>query len=297
MDQLKRSVIEALGGDRFLSRIGIVGPGRVGRAIGRLVADSADHTVVGLVGRTDVDGAAAFIGEGRSMQLSELVGATPDVLMVTVQDNVLRGVVAELAGMDLSGIEVIHCSGALSLDVLAPCRSAGACVGAIHPVCSFSTPERGIETFQGTPCVVEGDDTPTSEILFNAIGGTPVRMPSGGDKARYHAAIAIACNYLYTLHGAANELLQEVGFTSDVSDQLLKPIMNNTLENSFELGPKLALTGPVVRGDVDVVKAHIEALSSSTADLYRALGMATMALAGDRVPTEALQRLERLFRG
>ena len=278
-----------------MSSVGIVGPGRVGQTIGRLAAESSEHNVVGIVGRSDVDGASRFVGQGQPMLLQELVGVRPEVVLVTVQDSMLSGVVGELAGLDLTGVEVIHCSGALGADVLSPCLAVGAQIGAIHPVCSFSTPERGVETFLGTPCVVEGEQTPRAEQLMQDIGGKLVRMPTGGDKARYHAAIAIACNYLYTLHGTAHNLLRDVGFNEHESSQLLQPIMHNALANSFELGPKDALTGPVVRGDVDVVQAHLDALPRSPAEVYRALGLATAELAGDRVSVEALQQIRTVL--
>ena len=278
-----------------MSSVGIVGPGRVGQTIGRLAVESLEHNVVGIVGRSDVDRASSFVGQGQPMLLDELIGLRPEVVLVTVQDSMLSGIVGELAGLDLACVEVIHCSGALGVDVLSPCLAAGAQIGAIHPVCSFSTPERGFETFPGTPCVVEGDQTPRAEQLMQDIGGKLLRMPAGGDKARYHAAIAIACNYLYTLHGTAHNLLRDVGFDEHESSQLLQPIMHNALANSFELGPKNALTGPVVRGDVDVVQAHLDALPRSPADVYRALGLATAELAGDRVSVEALQQIRSVL--
>lgn len=283
-----------------MKRVAIVGAGRVGQTLGRLAVDSTQYTICGLVGRQPpaqmlASEACEFIGQGTWVALAEVVDLQPDLILLTVPDGAIAQVGEALSAYDLHGIEVMHCSGALSVDALAACAAVGAHVSAIHPVCSFSTPAIGVATFAGTPCIVEGTNAPLAEALFQTIGGELVQMPTGVDKVLYHAAIVFACNYLYTLHGTANELLARIGFGDGELVKILGPIMQQTLANSVKLGPKQALTGPVVRADEKTIAAHLRALPEPLQSLYRELALATVSLADDRIDEDGLLRLRKLL--
>lgn len=82
----------------------------------------------------------------------------------------------------------------------------------------------------------------------------------------------------------------------------LKPLIQTAIAAALELGPERALTGPVVRGNVGTVQAHLKALSArdrTLADLYRAGGRAVLQSfqrRGGRKRTNA-RAMERLLRG
>jgi predicted short-subunit dehydrogenase-like oxidoreductase (DUF2520 family) len=103
--------------------------------------------------------------------------------------------------------------------------------------------------------------------VARTLGLTPFEL---ADEARplYHAAAAIASNYLVTLHRAASRLFEAAGAPPDA----LVPLMRRTIENGFEL------TGPISRGDWTTVEAHVRAIHERAPDLepmYRALAEAT----------------------
>ena len=101
-------------------------------------------------------------------------------------------------------------------------------------------------------------------------------------RAAYHAAAAIASNFLVTLESSAEELLAAAGVEN--GRELLTPLVLRSAENWARRGSG-ALTGPIARGDEATVARHLEAIAQSAPALepmYLALAERTreMAAAG-----------------
>jgi predicted short-subunit dehydrogenase-like oxidoreductase (DUF2520 family) len=98
------------------------------------------------------------------------------------------------------------------------------------------------------------------------------------DRAAYHAAAAIASNFLVTLEAAAERLAATAGAPREA----LLPLVRATVDNWAALGGRRALTGPIVRGDEAVVARHRAAVAERTPDLldlFDAMARATRAIA------------------
>ena len=56
------------------------------------------------------------------------------------------------------------------------------------------------------------------------------------------------------------------------------PILRQTLANYAALGPAKAFSGPIVRGDAEILARHVEALKKipQAADVYQALARAAL---------------------
>jgi predicted short-subunit dehydrogenase-like oxidoreductase (DUF2520 family) len=76
----------------------------------------------------------------------------------------------------------------------------------------------------------------------------------------------------------------------------LGALLVSAAENSNAMGPSAALTGPIVRGDVETVRAHLGALADvpEILELYRAMSSEALLLATE-AGTDAA-RLEQLRR-
>jgi predicted short-subunit dehydrogenase-like oxidoreductase (DUF2520 family) len=62
------------------------------------------------------------------------------------------------------------------------------------------------------------------------------------------------------------------------------PVIRQTLRNYEKLGPAAAFSGPIVRGDVETIRAHLKELSKvpSAKDAYSALARAALNLLPNR---------------
>jgi predicted short-subunit dehydrogenase-like oxidoreductase (DUF2520 family) len=99
------------------------------------------------------------------------------------------------------------------------------------------------------------------------------------------------------LESEAAELMRAASDEPDAL-QLLGPLVRTTVENLLAQGPERALTGPVVRGDVSTVRAHLALIGEHEARYaaaYRALSAQAAALAAPRLDDETLHTFHRLF--
>ncbi len=91
----------------------------------------------------------------------------------------------------------------------------------------------------------------------------------------YHAGLAHGANHLVTLVSQAMELLAASGAEDPAAT--LRPLLSAALDNALAQGDA-ALTGPIVRGDVKTVQAHLQDIAENapaTVPSYVAMAKAT----------------------
>jgi predicted short-subunit dehydrogenase-like oxidoreductase (DUF2520 family) len=283
--------------------LNIIGCGRVGTTLGRLFANAHAFDVQDLLSGTPAGAraAAAFIGAGMAADAHAAMRPA-EVWMITPPDDRIEACARALAGSGQvrSGDIAFHCSGALASAVLAPLRDRGAAIASIHPLKSFAEPALAVESFAGTPCAAEGDAVAVALLkpAFERIGAVVFAFDAAR-KTEYHAASVLASNDLVALLEAALRCYAKAGFARDDALRLMAPLVRETVDNVFRLGPAAALTGPVARGDAAVVARQRAALAShpELAAVYRALGRIALDLAREqgRAPAEALGAVARVF--
>lgn len=262
-----------------MARIGVVGAGKVGAVLAARLRD-AGHEVVSAAGESWASRARAqaLLADVPLVKPSD-VARHCDLLLLTVPDDMLGNVVTTLAGAGVlrEGQGVVHTSGRHGLAVLEPARLAGADVLALHPAMTFTGTAVDLPRLEG--CVLgAAADTPATrtlaEELATDLGGRLVWV-ADDKRALYHAALAHGANHLVTLVAEAMELLGAAGV--DDAAGTLRPLLTAALDNALESGDA-ALTGPIVRGDVNTVAAHLEDIAQhapGTLPSYVALARAT----------------------
>ena len=274
-------------------RIGVVGAGRVGAVLAAALR-SAGHEVVAAAGESDAS--RRRIDEllpGVEVAKPTVVARRSDLLLLTVPDDMLSNVVTMLSasGAIRAGQVVVHTSGRHGLAVLEPAREVGARTVAMHPAMTFTGTELDLPRLDG--CVfgvtAEPADRELTEGLVADLGGRPMWVPEDR-RTLYHAGLAHGANHLVTLVTQAMGLLRESG--ADDPAATLRPLLTAALDNALRMGDS-ALTGPIVRGDVETVRAHLEGIALTqpgTLPAYVALGRATAnaaVLDGRLVPMRA----------
>ena len=285
-----------------MSRLWIIGPGAVGKTLGRLFHDRGVFGIAGIAGRTraGAEAARAFIGGGQAMDAA--APRAGDVVMISTRDGEIDAVAAALADrVDPSGLVVFHCSGARDLTPLEPLRRRGAAVAALHPVKAFADPAREIETFDGVVCTLQGDAAALAVLApaVAAIGGAQVVLPEGVDRRLYHAGTVFASNYLTALVQAGLDAHAAAGIDGATALKILSPILRDALGAILDKGPVAALTGPIARGDAATVAAQVETLAArdaGLAELYAALGRRTVEVARRKTPGLDLEAVEDVLK-
>jgi predicted short-subunit dehydrogenase-like oxidoreductase (DUF2520 family) len=199
------------------------------------------------------------------------------------------------------GVTVFHVSGSLPSALLEPARARGASVGTVHPVKSFADPSIALRTFPGTHCAVEGDSEAREALtgIFERLGAITFQINPDA-KTIYHAGTVVVCNYLVALIEVGLQCFEKAGVPRETAMKVIRPIVQETVDNIFKLGPIHALTGPIARGEPSVIERHVEALGKSAADLeaiYRAAGRLTIEISRQRgeAANEALLKIEEIL--
>jgi predicted short-subunit dehydrogenase-like oxidoreductase (DUF2520 family) len=251
-------------------RVAILGPGKVGTAVGFLLR-MADYRIVSVAGRSDESARKAlpYTG-GTAFALVAEAAAQADCILITTPDDAIRTVCETISKEAIGpGSKVIHMSGAGGLDLLESARQAGASVGSIHPIQSFADVRGAINTIPGSAFGITVDESIRDWAVqfVGDLGGRPFFV-SEADKPLYHAAACMASNYLVTLMHTVETLYGTLGFGREEAVRAFWPLVKGSLANIEAKGTVQSLTGPIARGDVGTIEKHLRVLSEKTPDLY-----------------------------
>lgn len=285
-----------------VSGITILGLGALGSALVRAVKRH-NLPVRSIYNRTSEKAGKLARREGISIS-----GAFPadadelgDLIFITVADAAIGEVAEKLGELsdDFSGKTVVHCSGNETSDLLHPLAVKGAETAAFHPLQSF-TRTSGADDFDGIYFSIEGSDA--AKDLLKSIAehiGAQCFEVNSESKPYLHAAAVMASNYLVALIDASAGIGALGKLSENDLRKALLPLMQTTLENASGNELTEALSGPIVRGDVQTVEKHLELLEDDRdlSLLYRSLGRRALEVAGrsGRTDQAAISALKLLL--
>ncbi len=274
------------------SSIGVVGAGRVGSVLAAKLR-AAGHPIVGVSGRSPASRLRiqTLLPDTEVLAPAD-VAERADILLLAVPDDALIRVAEELAPHVRPGQAVLHTSGRHGTDALASLARVGARTIAFHPAMTFTGTDVDLDRSPGGGAgpraanrpvfglTAEPADRPLAEELVADLGGTPMWIDEA-DRTLYHAALAHGANHVVTLVAQSMDLLRQAGAGDPAA--VLRPLLTAALANALDFGDA-ALTGPVARGDVTTIRAHVDAFAeagtpAATRDAYATMARATAARA------------------
>lgn len=270
-------------------KVAIIGSGRLGSALA-IALEHKHYSIEAVIARRlrSARKAAALLNVPVTVLSSQQLSTLPpvDLILITTPDDQIAAVVGGLVRLEihrLRKVTVLHTSGALSSEILAPLRETGCSVGSLHPLVSVSEPRMGALSVGGAFWCVEGDPRAirVAKTLVHDLKGNSfsVRAP---EKALYHAAAVMASGNVVALFDVALEMLIKCGLTRKTARTILQPLIASTIQNLETKDPADALTGTFSRGDLETVKRHLEALEKNNLEdaleLYGLLGKRSLKL-------------------
>ncbi len=266
-----------------VKKIGFIGCGRVGSALA-LLLQQAGYEVVGVASRRQTSAEILAERLGCPALDGPEVARQADALFLTTSDDAIAPVSAALAGVAAfhDGQIVLHLSGALTSEALAPAAAQGAITLSLHPIQSLASVEQAIAILPGSYFSIEGDDRGfcfAREVVARLKGQS--FLLDAGAKVLYHAACVAASNYFVGLLACSLDLLEEADIPEEMRLPALLPLVAGTLNNIRTLGIPQALTGPIARGDAGTLEKHLAALEGLPEQLriYLSLGLKTVDVA------------------
>jgi len=276
-------------------RIAIVGPGRLGSALA-LELSRAGYRIAEIISRKQP--------EGKSRSLARKLGARAflpnnavldaDLIWFCVPDREIAAAARSIASKtEWAGRTAFHSSGALASSELDVLRKRGAKAAAAHPMMTFV---RGaVPSLKGVAFAVEGDASAVrlARRIVRDLGGETFRILAK-DKAAYHAWGAFASPLLVALLVSAEQVARAAGLKTAEARKKMLPILKQTIENYARLSPAGAFSGPLVRGDAEIVRKHLQVLRNipEAKEVYLALAR----IAVRHLPVQQRRKLEHALR-
>ena len=223
-------------------KIVIIGSGNVAYHLAKAFQENK-IPVSQLFGRNEND--LKFIAEQLQIPFSTSQLQDADLYLICVSD----GSISEVSKLiSKENCLVAHTSGSLPKEILeGSFRKAS-----FYPLQTFSK-SKDLD-YKEVPFFVESDDENDLELLRDlALKVSEKVMISTYEKRKYiHLTAVFACNFVNHLFARAKEISdsQEIPF-----DYFL-PLIKETTAKIEILEPKLAQTGPAIRNDKRVLKAH-----------------------------------------
>src|SRR4030042_1477378 len=211
--------------------IGFIGAGTTGTA---LAVRRAQHgyQVIAVSSRslTSAEKLAARISGCKVYSGAQEVADIAELIFITTPDSTIPQVSADVQWHD--GQNVVHCSGAHSVDILETAKLRGANTGCFHPLQTFASVDQAIDNIPGSAFAIEAEEPLASALkeMATTLEGDWVILKAG-DKVLYHAAAVFACNYLVPLVNVATDLWQTFVVSPSPPTKSLMPLLKGTLSN------------------------------------------------------------------
>jgi predicted short-subunit dehydrogenase-like oxidoreductase (DUF2520 family) len=287
-----------------INRFVIIGAGRVGTAVGHILQKKGER-VEAVASRSE----ESLKQVGKSIKDVPLTtdvvkaGKKGNVIIITTPDDLIADTCLSLVSGEAvkKGNHIVHMSGALGLDILEPAQKLGAKTACIHPLQTFADVKGAVKKIPGSVFAVTTRDADTqewAEALVKRLGGEPVSLAEK-DKILYHIGAVVASNLLVALEHAAELVYQEIGMQREKALKALLPLVEGTVDNLERLGTEKALTGPVARGDIGVLRRHLDFMQREEREqlmrVYIALSMYALDLAEADVSKSRCEEIEELL--
>jgi predicted short-subunit dehydrogenase-like oxidoreductase (DUF2520 family) len=279
-------------------RIAIVGAGRLGTAL-TLELKRARYTISEIISRN------AAASKRKARDVARKVGARystngdahldADLVWFCVPDREIARTSLQLASVvDWKRKIALHSSGALASDELKALRRRGAAVASVHPMMTFVS--GSLPSLKGVPFAVEGDAPAVlaARQIVRKLGGEtfPIRKQH---KPAYHAWGGFTSPLLVAALVTGEQLARTAGQSTVEARRKMLPIVRQTIANYEALGPAGAFSGPIVRGDAEIVHKHLQVLKNApeAREVYLALARAALRY----LPAQNQAKLKRVLSG
>lgn len=277
-------------------RIAVVGPGRLGSALA-LELTRAGYRISEIVsGKSSASrrNARALAKQVHARAAVAKTRLDAGLVWFCVPDREIARAARQLEDVvDWRGKTALHSSGALASDELRGLRLRGASVASVHPLMTFVG--GSVPSLKGVPFALEGDAAAlrVAHRIVRDLGAKAFSIPKR-KKLAYHAWGAFTSPLLIALLVTGERVARAAGLSTAEARSKMLPIMQQTLANYAQFGPAGAFSGPIVRGDAQVVRQHLKELKKilTAREVYVALARAGLRY----LPVRNRKELEKVLR-
>ncbi len=196
--------------------------------------------------------------------IPEKIGKS-QVIILAVRDDQIENIASQISRFPDIWLDrmVVHCSGTLPVTILSPLQDIGARVASLHPIYSFSVDPRENKGFEEVWFTCEAKDE-VRQALLESLPIPPGKIfpVNAEQKLAVHLACVVYSNFFIALAGVSQDLLDNFSLSRGGIHNILRPLLDSSLEQVSERGISAALTGPIIRGDLQIITAHLHYLQT-----------------------------------
>jgi predicted short-subunit dehydrogenase-like oxidoreductase (DUF2520 family) len=185
------------------------------------------------------------------------------VFILAVSDEAIRTIAQEIIIPEEAIL--VHTSGSQPITELQFAATQNLAV--LYPLQTF-TKNQKID-FKNVPLFVETHTQEAEKVLMQIAKSisNEVKKIASTERKALHVAAIFASNFTNHMLTISREIMRENSLDYD----WLKPLITETIQKSFYLGPEDAQTGPAKRGDLDILDTHLEFLKdqAAIAEIYK----------------------------
>ena len=283
-----------------MDSVAIVGPGRMGLALGAALLESEAAGRLTVFGRRPEPPSHPLFTQGVARYVfgMEPLDADTKAVFLAVPDPVIPELAHTLAaqGRAPEACAAFHLSASMSTDVFAPLHLAGYAVGALSVLQLVTHPVVGAERIPGSYFSVTGspEALAVARRLTSAMGSPLLTVPAAR-RSLCDAAVTMASAFLPALLDGAARTMERAGVDPTEALPSLLPLMRGVLDDVEARGLEVAI--PWSRGgpDLETIELHLRALDEEGRALYAFLGSAMARLAGPGLADEDRRALIEMF--
>ncbi|WBW98711.1 DUF2520 domain-containing protein [Oceanirhabdus sp. W0125-5] len=277
-------------------KISFVGAGKVGFTLGKYFKLNGLN-IEGFFSNNPDSAIAAsdFIGCSYFSSLDDLV-KNSEIIFITTNDDSIIEVWKKLKDLNIEGKIICHCSGSLSSEIFYDINNSGAYQYSIHPMYPFKDKYNSYKNFKTAYFSMEGHPKYFDYLkgLLESLGNSVLSIPKER-KGEYHLANVMVSNLVLSLINIGVETLSNCGVDSETALKAMAPLINSNIENILSQSFENAITGPVVRGDVNTLNKHIESMNGDYKELYKKLSLNLLKISKNKNPEKDYSLAQRFL--
>jgi predicted short-subunit dehydrogenase-like oxidoreductase (DUF2520 family) len=231
-----------------IQNISIIGAGCVAHFFGQEMKRKG-FRIVEIISRSKerAEPLAHALGAKCNVNAFNEIDQSADLYIMSVKDDAIMELRNDFP-METNQL-IVHTSGSITSEVF---KKTSANFGILYPLQTISRDQN--LRIDDVPLFVSGNNSESEERLFSfasKLSGHALILDDD-KRLKVHMAAVIASNFPNYLLSIAKEIMDDEG----LDFTLLKPLLDETIQKAFDIGPVKAQTGPAKRGDCGVTDKH-----------------------------------------
>jgi len=175
-----------------------------------------------------------------------------DLYLLCISDDALTDVIGSFP---FKNKLLVHTSGTISMDVFQNIQNN---YGIFYPLQTLSK-NKEIE-FKDIPICIEANSKTNESKLVSLAEkiSNNIHLINSDQRKVLHVTAVFASNFTNYFYSVSKDILE----SNQLSFELLKPLIIETVEKAISQNPDETQTGPARRGDKKIISAHLDFLNS-----------------------------------